>query len=97
MAGYTGFIQPVAGDPGSNGIPFSDLAGGVVMTLGRFVRILAMLALAGSVGPRRVAPPGQGTLRTDTPTLVIYLVGFVVIVGVLTSSPRWCSRRSPTH
>ncbi len=84
MAGYTGFIQPVAGNPGSNGIAFSDLAGGVVMTLGRFVPILAFLALAGSVGPRRVAPPGLGTLRTDTPTFVIFLVGFVAIVAVLT-------------
>jgi K+-transporting ATPase ATPase A chain len=43
-----------------------------------------MLALAGSLGPRRVAPPGLGTLRTDTPTFVIYLIGFVIIVAVLT-------------
>jgi K+-transporting ATPase A subunit len=63
MAGYTAFIQPVAGNPGSNGIAFSDLAGGVVMTLGRFVPILALLAL---VGPRRVAPLGSGPCR---PTL----------------------------
>jgi len=84
MAGYAGFIQPVAGSLGSHGITFADLAGGVVMLLGRFVPILAMLALAGSLGPRRVAPPGLGTLRTDTPTFVVYLVAFVVIVAVLT-------------
>jgi potassium-transporting ATPase potassium-binding subunit len=84
MAGYTGFIQPVAGNLGSHGIAFADLAGGVVMTLGRFVPILAVLALAGSLGPRRVAPTGLGTLRTDTPMFVIYLVGFVLIVAVLT-------------
>ncbi|MGZ6660416.1 MAG: potassium-transporting ATPase subunit KdpA [Solirubrobacteraceae bacterium] len=84
MAGYTGFVRPIAGNLGSHGIAFADLAGDVVMTLGRFVPILAMLALAGSLGPRRVAPPGLGTLRTDTPTFVIYLVGSVVIVAVLT-------------
>jgi K+-transporting ATPase ATPase A chain len=84
MAGYAGFIQPVAGNVGSHGITFADLAGGVVMTLGRFVPILAMLALAGSLATRRVAPPGLGTLRTDTPTFVIYLVAFVIIVAVLT-------------
>ncbi len=84
MAGYTGFVQPIAGNVGSHGIAFADLAGGVVMTFGRFVPILALLALAGSLGPRRVAPPGLGTLRTDTPTFVIFLVGFVVIVAVLT-------------
>jgi len=84
MAGYTGFIQPVAGNVGSHGIAFADLAGGVVMTLDRFLPILAMLALGGSLGPRRVAPPGLGTLRTDTPTFVVYLVAFVLIVAVLT-------------
>jgi K+-transporting ATPase ATPase A chain len=84
MAGYAGFIQPVAGNVGSHGIAFADLAGGVVMTFGRFVPILALLALAGSLGPRRVAPAGLGTLRTDTPTFVIFLVGFVAIVAVLT-------------
>lgn len=29
-------------------------------------------------------PAGLGTLRNDTPTFVIYLVGFVLIVAVLT-------------
>lgn len=84
MAGYTGFIQPAAGNLGAHGVTFADLAGGLVMTFGRFVPILAMLALAGSLGPRRVAPPGLGTLRTDTPTFAIYLIGFVLIVAVLT-------------
>jgi potassium-transporting ATPase potassium-binding subunit len=84
FAGYSGFIQPVAGNVGAHGIAFADLAGGWVMILGRFVPILAVLALAGSLGPRRVAPPGLGTLRTDTPTFVIYLIGFVIIFAVLT-------------
>ncbi len=83
-AGYSGFVQPLAGNVGAHGIAFADLAGGVVMTFGRFVPILAMLALAGSLGPRRVAPPGLGTLRTDTPTFTVFLIGFVLIVAVLT-------------
>src|SRR5581483_3642533 len=84
FAGYAGFVQPFAGSAGAHGIPFADLAGGIVMTLGRFVPILAALALAGSLGLRRIAPPGLGTLRTDTPTFVIYLVGFVLVFAVLT-------------
>jgi K+-transporting ATPase ATPase A chain len=84
FAGYAGFIQPTAGNAGSHGIVFADLAGGVVMTLGRFVPILAALALAGSLGPRRIAPAGLGTLRTDTPTFVLLLIGFVAIFAVLT-------------
>jgi K+-transporting ATPase ATPase A chain len=84
FAGYTGFIQPLAGNVGSHGIVFADLAGGIVMTLGRFVPILAVLALAGSLGARRIAPVGLGTLRTDTPTFIVFLVGFVLIFAVLT-------------
>src|SRR5450755_468849 len=84
FAGYSGFVQPVAGNVGAHGIAFADLAGGWGMTLGRFVPILAVLALAGSLGPRRIAPPGLGTLRTDTPTFVIFLIGFIAIFAVLT-------------
>lgn len=54
------------------------------MTLGRFLPTLTVLALAGSLGPRRIAPPGLGTLRTDTPTFVLYLIAFVIVVAVLT-------------
>jgi potassium-transporting ATPase potassium-binding subunit len=84
FAGYSGFVQPVAGNIGAHGLTFADLAGGWVMMLGRFVPILAVLALAGSLGPRRIAPAGLGTLRTDTPTFVIFLIGFVIIFAVLT-------------
>ena len=84
FAGYSGFIQPVAGNVGSHGRVFADLAGGWVMTLGRFVPIIVVLALAGALGPRRIAPPGLGTLRTDTPTFVIFLIGFIAIFSVLT-------------
>jgi K+-transporting ATPase ATPase A chain len=84
FAGYSGFVQPAPGNVGSHGLVFADLAGGWVMTLGRFVPILAALALAGSLGPRRIAPAGLGTLRTDTPTFVIFLIGFVIIFAVLT-------------
>jgi len=84
FAGYSGFIQPLAGNVGSHGITFADLAGGIIMIFGRFVPILAALALAGSLGPRRIAPFGLGTLRTDTPTFVIFLVAFVLIFAVLT-------------
>ena len=84
FAGYGGFVQPVAGNVGSHGIAYADIAGGWVMMLGRFVPILAALALAGSLGPRRIAPPGLGTLRTDTPTFVVFLIGFVAIFAVLT-------------
>jgi K+-transporting ATPase ATPase A chain len=83
FAGYTGFVQPSAGNAGAHGIAFADIAGGLVMTFGRFVPILAVLALAGSLAARRTTPAGLGTLRTDTPTFVVFLVGFVIIFALL--------------
>jgi K+-transporting ATPase ATPase A chain len=84
MAGYTGFVQPTAGSVGSHGVVLADLLGGIVMIFGRFVPLIAMLALASSTGRRRVAPTGLGTLRTDTPSFGIFVTGFIVVVTVLT-------------
>ena len=68
FAGYTGFVQPNApGNAGAFGITFADLLGGVAMLLGRFVPLLAALAVAGSLASKRVAPAGAGTFRTDSP------------------------------
>ena len=39
-------------------------------SVGRFLPLLAVLAVAGSLAGKRVAPPALGTLRTDTPTFV---------------------------
>jgi K+-transporting ATPase ATPase A chain len=83
MAGYSGFLQPIVGNVGAHGIAYADIAGGLVMLLGRFVPILLVLGLAGSLAGRRITPAGLGTLRTDTPTFVVFLVGFVIIFALL--------------
>ncbi|MGE0066256.1 MAG: potassium-transporting ATPase subunit KdpA [Solirubrobacterales bacterium] len=88
FAGYTGFIQPNApGNEGAYGISFADLLGGATMTLARFVPIILVLAVAGSLATKRVSPAGPGTMRTDTPTFVVLLVGVVILVGALTFFP----------
>jgi K+-transporting ATPase ATPase A chain len=84
FAGYGGYVQPTPGNVGAHGITFADLAGGLVMTFGRFIPILAVLALGGSLASRRVTPAGLGTLRTDTPTFVIFLIGIVLLFALLT-------------
>jgi K+-transporting ATPase ATPase A chain len=85
FAGYTGFVQPNApGNAGSHGVTFADLAGGVVMLLGRFVPIVVVLALAGSLSERRSAPAGLGTLRTDSVSFGLFLGAFVVVSVLLT-------------
>jgi K+-transporting ATPase ATPase A chain len=87
-AGYTGFIQPNApGNAGAYGISFADLLGGFVLVGSRFLPIVFVLALAGSLAGKRVSPAGLGTMRTDNPTFVFLLVGIVILVGALTFFP----------
>ena len=87
FAGYTGFYQPNPGNLGSHGITFADLLGGLVMMSARYVPILAVLAVAGSLVRKKAAPAGLGTMRTDTPTFTVLIVGTVVLVGALTFFP----------
>jgi K+-transporting ATPase ATPase A chain len=87
FAGYTGFVQPNPGNLGSHGVTFADLLGGLTMMSGRYVPILAVLAVAGSLIRKRAAPAGLGTMRTDTPTFTVLLLGTVVLVGALTFFP----------
>jgi potassium-transporting ATPase potassium-binding subunit len=87
FAGYTGYYQPNAGNIGAHGITFADLLGGITMLTARFVPILIVLAVAGSLANKRVTPAGLGTMRTDNPTFVFLLIGVVVLVGALTFFP----------
>jgi potassium-transporting ATPase potassium-binding subunit len=88
FAGFTGFVQPNApGNDGAFGITFADLLGGGAMLAGRFLPIVAVLAVAGALAGRRAAPAGPGTMRTDTPTFVVLLVGTVLLVALLTFVP----------
>jgi K+-transporting ATPase ATPase A chain len=87
FAGYTGFIQPAAGNVGSHGVTFADLLGGFAMLFARFAPILFTLAVAGALAGKRVSPAGLGTMRTDNPTFVVLLIGVIILVGALTFFP----------
>ena len=86
-AGYTGYIQPNPGNIGAHGVTLADLMGGLTMVFARFAPIIFVLAIAGALVNRRVAPAGLGTMRTDTPTFVVLLMGVIVLVGALTFFP----------
>jgi len=66
---------------------FYNLALGFVMLLGRFVPIILVLALAGSLARQTPVPATAGTLPTHKPLFVGMLVGVVVIVAGLTFFP----------
>jgi K+-transporting ATPase ATPase A chain len=87
FAGYTGFIQPNAGNLGSHGISFADVLGGLDMVFARYLPILFALAVAGALAGKRVTPAGLGTMRTDNGTFVVLLIGVIILVGALTFFP----------
>ena len=67
--------------------PFFNVVGGVVMLVGRFVPIWAMLAVGGMFSEEEILPPGPGTLRTASATFTVYLTLFLIIVSVLLFLP----------
>jgi K+-transporting ATPase ATPase A chain len=87
FAGYTGYIQPNAGNLGAHGITFADLLGGFDMMFARYAPILFALAVAGALAGKRVTPAGLGTMRTDNGTFAVLLIGIIVLVGALTFFP----------
>jgi potassium-transporting ATPase potassium-binding subunit len=89
FAGYTGYVQPEGTNVGAFGITFADILGGLAMLVGRFVPLVAALAVAGTLASKRVAPAGPGTFRTDTGTFVVLLIATVVIVAALTFFPAF--------
>lgn len=88
FAGFTGLIQPNApGNVGAFGITFANLIGGVTMLIGRFMPLLAVLAIGGSLAVKRPVAPGPGTMRTDTPTFVVLLIGAIALLALLNFVP----------
>ena len=87
FGGYTGFLQPAAGNVGAHGVTFADLLGGFTMLFARYAPILFALAVAGALVGKRVSPAGLGTMRTDNATFVVLLIGVIVLVGALTFFP----------
>ena len=69
---------------------FYNLVGGIVILIGRFGVMIPVLAIAGGMSMKKVAPPSSGTFLTDTPIFVALLVSVIIIVGVLAFMPALC-------
>ncbi len=67
--------------------PFYNVALALVMWLGRFWSIVAVLAIAGSLAAKKRIAASEGTMPTHGATFVILLIGTVLLVGALTFVP----------
>ncbi|NNJ04757.1 potassium-transporting ATPase subunit KdpA [Streptomyces sp. PKU-MA01144] len=66
---------------------FHNTALGLCMLLGRFLPMVFVLALAGSLAVQKPVPATAGTLRTEKPLFTGLLVGAILIVTGLTFFP----------
>lgn len=60
---------------------------GLVILFGRYISIIAMLAIAGSLATKRSVAATVGTFRTDTPLFTVILIVIILVVGSLTFFP----------
>ncbi len=81
---------------GNNGSAFAGLNANthyynyslaVAMFFGRFMMIVPMLAIAGSLAGKKIVPASAGTFPVTTPLFTILLTGVILIVGALTFFP----------
>ncbi|MGW5053871.1 potassium-transporting ATPase subunit KdpA [Actinokineospora sp. NPDC004072] len=94
--GLTEVLYAYASASNNNGSAFAGLTAtsdwfqsslGVCMLIGRFVPIIAVLALAGALAAQRKVPVTAGTLRTTGPLFATLLGGTIVLVAALTFVP----------
>jgi K+-transporting ATPase ATPase A chain len=82
---------------GNNGSAFAglganrwyNLAMAFTMLAGRFLMIVPMLAVAGSLAGKKSVPPSPGTFPVTTPLFTVLLVSVIIVVGALTYFPAF--------
>ena len=57
------------------------------MLIGRFIMVIPLLAVAGSLAQKKLIPPSAGTFPTNRPLFVGLLTGVLLIIGGLTYFP----------
>jgi len=71
----------------ANGDPHYNVTLGIAMLIGRFLMIVPIMALAGSLVQKKVSPPSAGTFPVSGATFTILLIGTVVLIGALNFLP----------
>jgi potassium-transporting ATPase potassium-binding subunit len=94
--GFSEILYSYVSATGNNGSAFAGISANTLfynttlagaMFIGRFLMIVPMLAVAGSLAGKKIAPPSAGTFPTDGALFVGLVVGVIVIVGGLTYFP----------
>ena len=94
--GFAEILYAYSSATGNNGSAFAGLTAntpwynttlGLAMLFGRFAMIVPILALAGSLGRKKLIPAGPGTFPVSGPLFTTLLVGTVLLVGALTYVP----------
>ncbi|WAC19551.1 potassium-transporting ATPase subunit KdpA [Luteolibacter sp. SL250] len=98
--GFTEMLYAYSSATGNNGSAFAGLTAnpangdpnynvtlGYAMLIGRFLMIIPIMALAGSLVRKKVSPPGMGTFPVHGPTFVVLLIGSVLLIGALNFLP----------
>ena len=94
--GLTEIVYAYASTAADNGSAFAGLNAntpwwnvttGVAMFLGRFAHAIPILAIAGSLAAKKKAIPSAGTLPTDGPLFITFLLAVILIVTLLQYLP----------
>jgi K+-transporting ATPase ATPase A chain len=94
--GLTEILYTFSSGAGNNGSAFAGLSGnttwynttlGLDMLFGRFLMIVPIMALAGSLVQKKIAPASAGTFPVSGGTFLILLLGTVLLVGALNFLP----------
>jgi K+-transporting ATPase ATPase A chain len=94
--GLSEILYLYSSQAGNNGSAFAgingntlwfNVTGAFTMLIGRFLMIVPVMAIAGSLVGKRAVPESLGTFPTDGTLFVVLLIGVVVIVGALTFFP----------
>ena len=94
--GFSEILYAYTSGTGNNGSAFAGLSAntpfynttiGFAMLIGRWLMIVPMMAVAGSLAAKKIVPPSAGTFPTNGSLFVGLLVGVILIMGGLTYFP----------
>jgi len=94
--GFSEILYAFTSATGNNGSAFAGISAntlfynttiGLAMFIGRFLMIVPMMAIAGSLAAKKIVPASAGTFPTHGGVFVGLVVGVILIVGGLTYFP----------